>query len=113
MSLSEIGAAAVAKTTNLEGSLFRRAAWTLIYVVLTWCTGAYFMADTIVYVGGVNRFDEGINYLFWDFRHLFWRPLGWVVFHLLHPLLPASATSDPRLTVTYIFLTINWLAGLA
>jgi len=86
--------------------------WILLYAVLTCVTGAYFMADTVDYVAAVYQYDHGINFVFWDFRHLFWRPLGWVLLHLVNPFLSAGARSEPRMTVIYIFLMLNWIAGL-
>jgi len=74
--------------------------------------GAYFMADTVDYVSAVSLHDRGINYVFWDFRHLFWRPLGWVFLHFLSPWLSPAMRSDPRIPVIYIFLALNWAAGL-
>jgi len=90
----------------------RALGWTAAYVVLTWSTGAYFMADTVDYVSAVSLHDRGINYVFWDFRHLFWRPLGWVFLHFLSPWLSPAMRSDPRIPVIYIFLALNWAAGL-
>jgi len=91
----------------------RALGWAVAYAILAWCTAASFMADTVDYVTAVYLHDQGVNYVFWDFRHLFWRPLGWVLLHLVNPLLSAPARDQPRITVIYIFLTLNWLAGLA
>jgi len=78
------------------------------------------MADTVDYVSAAYRhnpallFDQGGNYLdyFWDFRHLLWRPLGWGLLHLLNSWFSPVARNEPRITVIYIFLTLNWVAGL-
>jgi hypothetical protein len=77
------------------------------------------MADTVDYVSAAYRhnpallLDQGVNHLdyFWDFRHLLWRPLGWGLLHLVNPLSPA-AKNEPRIAVIYIFLVLNWVAGL-
>jgi len=90
----------------------RAGLWIFVYTFLTFVTNAYFMADTVDYVAAVDKYDQGINYVFWDFRHLFWRPLGWVVLHLVNPFLSAAARSEPRIVVIYIFLVLNWIAGL-
>ena len=91
---------------------FGFAAWTVAYAVLAWFTGAYFMADTVDYASSVYQHDQGINYVFWDFRHLFWRPLGWVLLHLLGPLLNKVSAGVPRIAVLYIFITLNLISGL-
>lgn len=86
--------------------------WTLVYAILAWLTGSYFMADTVDYVSSVYLHDRGINYVFWDFRHLFWRPLGWVLLHLLGPLLTPVSGGVPRVAVLYIFIALNLVCGL-
>jgi hypothetical protein len=91
--------------------LSRVLGWAVSYAILTWFTAAYFMADTVDYVSSAYVHDQGINYVFWDFRHLLWRPLGWGLWHLLKPWL-SVASAEPRITILYIFLTLNWLAGL-
>ena len=101
----------VAHTSSRE-TMPRAGLWIFVYTFLTFVTNAYFMADTVDYVAAVYKYDQGINYVFWDFRHLFWRPLGWVVLHLVNPFLSAAARSEPRIVVIYIFLVLNWIAGL-
>ncbi len=91
-------------------ALSRALGWTVAYVILTWYTAAYFMADTVDYVASAYVHDQGINYVFWDFRHLIWRPLGWALLHALKPIL-SVARNEPRITILYIFLTLNWIAG--
>ncbi len=88
------------------------AGWTLAYAVLAWFTRAYFMADTVDYVSAVYLHDQGINYVFWDFRHLFWRPLGWLLLHLFGGLLTPVSGGVPRIAVLYLFITINLVSGL-
>ncbi len=70
------------------------------------------MADTVDYVSAVYLHDQGINYVFWDFRHLFWRPLGWVFLHLFGGFLSPITGDVPRIAVLYIFITINLVCGL-
>lgn len=94
-------------------TIFSLAGWTIAYAILTWFTRAYFMADTVDYVSAVYLHDQGINYVFWDFRHLLWRPLGWVFLHFFGGLLAPLSGGVPRITVLYIFITINLVCGLA
>lgn len=87
-------------------------AWTLAYAATAWFTRAYFMADTVDYVSAVTLHDRGIDYVFWDFRHLSWRPLGWVFLHILNPVMPSTAHEEPRIGVLYIFIALNCIGGL-
>lgn len=82
------------------------------YLIATWLTGAAFMGDTDDYVdSAVARFN-GTDYRFWEFGHLFWRPLGWLVTRLWLPVTSRFVGSDLRLNVTLTFIIINFLAGL-
>ena len=87
--------------------------WIAAYGLLTYLTGAFFMADTVDYADDVYGRYFGLNNTFWEFGHLLWRPLGWVLLRTLSPLLDFFAGRDPRIQVTYIFVALNWLAGLA
>ena len=72
------------------------AIWTLLYLLLMACTGAFFMADTVDYVQAAVLRDQGINYVFWDFRHLFWRPLGWLLLHISKWFIHYDNLADAR-----------------
>lgn len=86
--------------------------WILAYVLVTLFTGSFFMADTVDYVTSALRHEQGAYYEFWDFRHLFWRPLGWFLFHVLKSWVPSANEADARASITLIFLSLNWIAGL-
>ena len=86
--------------------------WIAIYILITSVTGAFFMADTVDYVSSVLRHEQGVNFVFWDFRHLFWRPLGWVVFHYSNLVLSYIDIPAARAGITRIFIALNWIAGL-
>src|SRR5579864_1741041 len=88
------------------------AIWVAAYVLVTWITGAFFMADTVDYVASVLRHEQGVNFVFWDFRHLFWRPFGWVLFHYSKLLLNYASPAAARAGVTHIFIALNLIAGL-
>jgi hypothetical protein len=82
------------------------------YLLATWATGAAFMGDTDDYVdSAVARFN-GTDYRFWEFGHLFWRPLGWLLTRLWLPATSRFAGGDLRLNVTLTFIIINFAAGL-
>lgn len=86
--------------------------WAAGYVLLTSLTGAFFMADTVDYVSSVLRHEQGVNFVFWDFRHLLWRPLGWVLFHFSKLIISYPDDATARAGITHIFIALNWIAGL-
>ena len=86
--------------------------WVAIYISITSVTGAFFMADTVDYVSSVLRHEQGFNFVFWDFRHLLWRPLGWVLFHCSKSVVSYADEVDARAGITHIFIALNWIAGL-
>jgi len=83
-----------------------------VYVLATLFTDAYFMADTADYVESIVSFVGGRNYEFWEFGHLFWRPLGWLLYVVCHPLTALIGRADLRFNVTVVLVAVNWLAGM-
>lgn len=83
-----------------------------VYVVTTILTNAYFMADTPDYVDSIVAFAGGRYYDFWEFGHLFWRPLGWFLYVVCKPLTSFAVGDDVRLNVTLMLLVLGWLTGL-
>src|SRR5215213_8798225 len=79
----------------------------LVYIIATLLTSAHFMADTVDYVESVLKSVE-----FWEFGHLFWRPLGWLLYQVSEPLTRAVAGPDPVANVALVFVATNWVAGL-
>ena len=95
------------------GLMGENAPWVLAYTLVALFTGAFFMADTVDYVSSAYLHEFGTNWVFWDFRHLLWRPLGWLIFHVLKPWTVGNDESDGRREIVIVFLTINWICGLA
>jgi hypothetical protein len=83
-----------------------------VYVLATLITTGYFMADTADYVDSIVAHAAGRNYDYWEFGHLFWRPLGWLVFVVFRPVTSLVAGDGFRPNVTFVLVAINWLAGL-
>lgn len=83
-----------------------------VYVLATWLTNAAFMGDTDDYVDSAVAFVNGVDYRFWEFGHLFWRPLGWLLSRVWLPVTQLRVGADTRANVMLTFLIINWLAGL-
>jgi hypothetical protein len=83
-----------------------------VYLLITLFTNAYFMADTADYVDSIVSFVDGRYYDFWEFGHLFWRPLGWLLYALSKPLTGLVGGSDVRFHVLLVLVALNWLTGL-
>ncbi len=79
----------------------------LAYVVATALTGAFFWGDSVDYAEGVL---DGSH--FWDFGHLFWRPLGTLLAKGLLPLMAQLGAADERAGVLMLLRSVSWLSGL-
>jgi 4-amino-4-deoxy-L-arabinose transferase-like glycosyltransferase len=87
----------------------------IIYAAIVMATHYVFFADTLVYVRHILSFDrDPVSGLadFWDFGHLLWRPLGWLLFHIFGGLFPYSKTGESHLTLIVLLVIVNILAGL-
>ena len=85
----------------------------LAYLLATWLTGAFFMGDTIDYAAAVAARAGGADqYYFWDFGHLIWRPLGWLVFQLLSPVFSRFLGPDVTVNILVTLIALSWLGGL-
>ncbi len=79
----------------------------LAYPIATALTGAHFWGDSVDYAEGALDGNH-----FWDFGHLFWRPLGWLLGQALLPLTPSLGAADERAGMLMLLLAVCWLAGL-
>ena len=83
------------------------------YVFATLLTDARFMADTSDYVDSIVAREGGSYYNFWEFGHLIWRPLGWLLWQAAEPVARLfDAGADTRAGVTWLLVALNWVAGL-
>lgn len=94
------------------GALRRYAPIVLVYLLATSLTDAYFMADTADYVASIMAHERGVYYDYWEFGHLFWRPLGWLVFRGMSLLAQPASEAEARVQIVWALLALNWLAGL-
>lgn len=94
-------------------SSFARRFWPyLMYVFASVVTGAYYQADTYKYIETVLQYEHGQRTDFWEFGHLLWRPIGYVV-HVAVRSLPASfVPADTRLQLVDEFSILAWMFGL-
>jgi hypothetical protein len=90
-----------------------------IFVLLWALTGPHFMADTSVYTSAILAHQHGLppdDYHrltanpYWEFGHLLWRPLGWLCFVLVKPVVVLFA---PRNEVAQVIVTLMGLDFLA
>ena len=82
------------------------------YLCATWFTAAYFMGDTLRYTDSIIARLEGRYYYFWEFGHLFWRPLVWISYRALRPLTALFVGPNAHQQVTLTLIVLTWLAGL-
>lgn len=88
------------------------------YLAATWLTDPYFMGDTWAYVESVLAHQQGFDHLhttnsFWEFGHLYWRPLGWLAYVTLRPLTSLWVGADDYANATLALIILSWVAGLA
>lgn len=84
----------------------------LVYFLAALFTSAYFMADTSDYVDSILAYVNGRDYDFWEFGHLFWRPLGTLVFSITDPLMRRFGGNNERITATHVLMGVNLLSGM-
>jgi hypothetical protein len=114
-SADSVAAAAAYTSSRLTPLLqwFRRFGLVAgVYVAATLTTSAYWMGDTVDYVESIVQFSHGVNHWMWDFAHLLWRPLGWVLASLSAPVTRVFVGSDEHLNVMLTLNAVSWLAGL-
>lgn len=73
-------------------------------------------ADTIVYVQHILAYQQHrpnpAPYPLWEFGHLLWRPMGYGLWRLTHPLLSSWSQDNPVLEITAGLIAVNVLGGL-
>jgi hypothetical protein len=79
----------------------------LMYVAATAATAALFWGDTVDYAE--NALD---GRHFWEFGHLLWRPLGWLLARALLPLPDFLGGRDGIPGAAALYLAVSWLCGL-
>jgi hypothetical protein len=95
------------RTSSPPGWLRTLGPTALAYILATALTGAYFWGDSVDYAEDVL---DGSH--FWDFGHLFWRPLGTLLAEGLLPLTAHLGAADDRAGVLMLLRAVCWLSGL-
>ncbi len=84
----------------------------LLYLLASLIMGAYFMGDTIDYAQSIAAHAAGEDNFFWEFGHLLWRPLGFVLFRGFSPITRLCVGSDAQANATLVLLSLSWWGGL-
>ena len=82
------------------------------YIAATLATSANWMGDTVDYVESIVQFSRGVDHWMWDFAHLLWRPLGWVLSSVFAPITRIFVGENEHLNVMLTLNSVSWLAGL-
>jgi hypothetical protein len=80
---------------------------TILYILITSATAALFWGDSVDYAENALNGDH-----FWEFGHLLWRPLGFLLAHTLLPLPAFLGGYNGVPGAVALFLAVAWLCGL-
>jgi hypothetical protein len=81
------------------------------YLVTSVITAPIFMADTFDYVSSVVGFQHTRVTDFWDFGHLLWRPLIWLLSAALHPITGTLLHLDQYYVALFLMISVVWVSG--
>ena len=116
-SLRSFRSETIAGRPAIVHATFRKSLWAVAafaFILLT--TRAVELGDTKVYANeivehiGKSPFGQG-NTL-WEFGHLLWRPLGWLLLTLASPLIPAQAGWTPVMQASFVLIAISAASSL-
>lgn len=104
-------------------SFFRRSvlllpgqAWLAgaLFVIL-WCTKGFFLGDTTVYVSEITDYlresPVGLRSVLWDFGHLLWRPLGWILVRITAPILAPLTGWETGVICSLVLVGVSMVCG--
>ena len=83
-----------------------------VYVAAMAATDAFFMGDANDYVESIVYHINGKYLHFGEFGHLLWRPFGWVMTTILHPVTSRIVGPYPNANVMLALVWINLVLGL-
>ena len=73
-------------------------------------------ADTMVYAYDLLAYHQqgptASPLLLWEFGHLLWRPIGYVLWVAAHPFLSSWSGGNPVLEMTAVLIAVNFVVGL-
>jgi len=85
---------------------------TIVYAAIMAPTVAWGLGDTGAYVASITRALRGENLDLWEFGHLFWRPLGYVIYLASSPVFERLAGLVSTAGVVAVVFALNWIGGL-
>ncbi len=83
----------------------------IVFGALVLLTSPTSLGDSLYYVEDVLRHAEGRKSRFWEFAHIWWRPLGELGRSLVGPLFQQWFGDTPAQAVLRFYMLINVLAG--
>ena len=87
-----------------------------VFVAVLVATRARVLGDTEYYVSQIvpylGQAPTGNGNLLWEFGHLLWRPLGWVLTTVLSPLLSSVTDWTPYMQASFVLISIGVLSGI-
>src|SRR5438128_1611170 len=95
----------MSETSSQPGSLRTYGPVIVAYLLATALTGAYFWGDSIDYAIEIIAGKP-----FWEFGHLFWRPLGTLLGLVPVSLVPGAP--DRQASIVLLLTCACWLSGL-
>lgn len=84
----------------------------LLYLLATVLTSAYFMGDTADYSEAIVARSAGQDFFYWEFGHLLWRPLGFVLFRIASPVTHWFIGAGDQANAALVLISLSWLGGL-
>src|SRR5579864_4543148 len=88
-----------------------------LYVVAMALLSPVDLGDTIFYVGPIIAASHHPSIAalaqLLDFGHVVWRPIGWLMYEVVHRVLPLHVLGSERIGVVRVLIGIDLVAGLA
>jgi hypothetical protein len=87
---------------------------TLLYSAIVSVTHYTYFGDTTIYVRNILLFNHDPvagQRVFWDFGHLLWRPLGWLLLRLFGGALPYTKTGEYNLSLAVLLIATSVISG--
>src|SRR5690242_19005474 len=86
----------------------------LLYIAILSVTHYTYFGDTTGYVRNILLFNQDPvagRREFWDFDHLLWRPLGWLLLRLIGSVLPYAKTGEYNLSLAVLLIATTVISG--
>jgi hypothetical protein len=84
----------------------------VLYLLLTCFTAAIFFGDSVDYASSIVSRFRGTYDEFWEFGHVLWRPMGWLVTRAICFVSPNCLANDSDYHVLLVLSVLSWSFGL-